>query len=264
MPHGSACPTGRDLNRKDCHRLHRIVPSWKKGNDSSGGEDTGKYKDWLPKCILANRANKRLEVFYNINGKRKKHFRTATVILPISSGEDLEQHQAICRRSPSGESSFSYEIYLLIMSYISWLLENGIPPVTPVVKKKTHYGVSSFHIVKSSIRLQENMIFFRHQGSRTGWWWWLWPSRSFGTQPRKQSFSSDFTQTGILGSALTTLTIFRTVFFLENDALLCWHVQLFNVLTFSLQIAISLAQGTVPKFAVQTGKLIATSVFLKM
>ena len=129
MPHGSACPPGRDLNRKDCHRLHRIVPSWKKGNDSSGGEDTGKYKDWLPKCILANRANKRLEVFYNINGKRKKHFRTATVILPISSGEDLEEHQAICRRSPSGESSFSYEIYLLIMSYIS-------PPVTPVVKKR--------------------------------------------------------------------------------------------------------------------------------
>ena len=152
MPHGSACPPGRDLNRKDCHRLHRIVPSWKKGNDSSGGEDSGKYKDWLPKCILVNRAHKRFEVFYNINGKRKKHFRTATVILPISSGEDLEQHQAICRRSPSGESSFSYEIYLLIMSYIS-------PPVTPVVKKKTHYGVSSFHIVKSSIRLQENMIF---------------------------------------------------------------------------------------------------------
>ena len=106
-----------------------MVPSWKKGNDSSGGEDTGKYKDWLPKCILANRANKRLEVFYNINGKRKKHFRTATVMLPISSGEDLEEHQAICKRSPSGESSFSYEIYLLIMSYIS-------PPVTPVVNKK--------------------------------------------------------------------------------------------------------------------------------
>ena len=160
MPHGSACPTGRDLNRKDCHRLHRIVPSWKKGNDSSGGEDTGKYKDWLPKCILANRANKRLEVFYNINGKRKKHFRTATVILPISSGEDLEQHQAICRRSPSGESSFSYEIYLLIMSYIS-------PPVTPVAKKR-HIMVLARFILWRAASACRKIWFF--QASRIQNW----------------------------------------------------------------------------------------------
>ena len=100
-------------------------------------------------------------------------------------------------------------------------------------EQKRHIMVLARFILWRAASACRKIWFFRHQGSRTGWWWWLWPSRSFGTQPRKQPFSSDFTQTGILGWALTVPGFLEMVL-LEHDALLWWHVQLFNVLTFYL------------------------------
>ena len=100
-------------------------------------------------------------------------------------------------------------------------------------EKKTHYGVSSFHIVKSSIRLQENMIFS-------------------GIKDPELDDDDDYGQAGhsepSLGSSLFHPTLLKQAFLgqhwqhwqflelvlLEDDALLWWHVQLFNFLTFYL------------------------------
>ena len=97
MPHGSACPPGTDFNRKDCRQLHRNSgrETWKKGKDKIGGDDIGKYKGWLPKCFLHKGTSM---VYYNYNKGKP-------------SQENREKHKAICRTSPTGESSFPNEIY---------------------------------------------------------------------------------------------------------------------------------------------------------